>query len=164
MLTPSQLQTLKTAINADPALAAQPNNSDGAFYIAAALNQAASPAWVVWRTAVSIDEIMLNGFDWTRVDNLSVGKARIWDWMTRFGTINPTKANIRAGIEATWVGTAADLSVRAAVYVHCKVNATKAQKLFSSGTGSDATPASMDSNIDESFQLQYADVELARNS
>jgi hypothetical protein len=164
MLTTAQLQTLKAHILATPELAAQPNNSDGAFAIAAALNQVASPDWIVWRTAVTRREILQNGFDWTRLDNLSVGKARVWSDIFVEGVINPSKPNVRAGIESVWVGTAADLAVRAAVYVHCKATATKAQKLFSSGTGSDATPATMDSNIDETLQLTYQDVESARNS
>ena len=144
-LTTAQLQTLKAAINADPALAAMPNNNDSASEIAAAFNVTASPAFVVWRSSVSQDEIMQNGFDWTRVDNLSVGKARVWEWMfnNQQRAINPSKANVRAGIDQTWVGTAADLAVRAAVYAHCKRNATRGEKLFATGTGTDADPATM---------------------
>ncbi len=74
-------------------------------------NVPADPPWIVWRTEVPIDDIMRNGMDWARVDNLSTGKARIWDWMGRLGTLNASKPNIRAGIDATWVGTAADLAV-----------------------------------------------------
>lgn len=164
MLTTQQKATLKAAINGDPALSAFPNNSDGAFAIKDLLNLPATPAWVVWRTQVTRREILQNGFDWTRLDNLSVGKARIWSDIFVDGAMNPAKANVRAGIEAVWVGTAADLAVRAAVYIHCKKNATRAQKLFSTGTGSDATPATMDSNIDDNFQLTYSDVEEARQS
>lgn len=162
-LSTVQLSQLKTAIAADPALEAQPNNPDGHEAIANALNLSATPDWWVWRTQVTDQEIMLNGFDWTRVDNLSVGKARIWDWMFRFGSIDPSKPNIRAGIDATWVGTAGDLAVRAAVYVHCKRKATRAEKLFATtGVGADgqqATPATM------TFQgnLTRDDVETARN-
>ncbi len=144
-LTLSQLQALKTAINADPVLSAMPNNNDSAIEIAAAFNVASNPAFIVWRTSVNLDEIMQNGFDWTRVDNLSVGKSRIWEWM--FGNsaraINPSKANVRAGIDATWVGTAADLAVRAVVYTHCKRTATRGEKVFATGTGTDANPAAM---------------------
>lgn len=164
MLTSTQLATLKAAINADPVLAAFPNNPDGAFAIKDLLNLPASPAWTVWRTSVTRKEILQNGFDWTRLDNLSVGKARIWSDIFVEGALNPSKANVRSGIEAVWVGTAADLAVRAAVYVHCKKVATRAQKLFSTGTGSDATPATMDANVDENFQLTYSDVDEARNS
>lgn len=159
-LTPEQQATVKAYILADPVLAAYPNTSGGALIIADAMNAVASPSFVVWRTVVTDQEIMLNGFDWTRVDNLSVGKARIWDWMFRFGSIDPSKTNIRAGIDATWTGTAADLAVRAAVYLHCKRSATIAEKLLATGTGSDAGPATM------GFEglLSADDVQQARES
>lgn len=143
MLTTDQKLALKTAIEADNAFVKVPHTSDGAYFIADAFNLIASPAWIVWKTSVRVDEIMRNGMDWTRVDNLTVGKARIWDWMTGLGTLNPSKANVRAGIDATWVGTAADLAVRASVYTHCKRPATRAEKIFSTGAGTDATPATL---------------------
>lgn len=164
MLTPEQKATLKADILNTPELNAFPNNTDGAFAIAALYNQPASPAWVVWRTAVTRREILQNGFDWTRLDNLSVGKARVWSDIFVDGLINPSKPNVRAGIESVWVGTAADLAVRAAVYVHCKTNATRIQKLFSTGTGSGATPATMGEGISEAYQITYNDVDDARNS
>ena len=163
-LSQQQLTAIKAVIDGDEALSSQPNNSDGAFAIAAALNQTASPASVVWRTNVTRREVLQNGFDWTRLDNLSVGKARVWSDIFVDGAMNPSKANVRQGIESVWVGTSADLAVRAAVYVHCKRNASRAQKALSTGTGSDATPATMDSNIDENWQISYADVEQARQS
>ena len=159
-LNTAQLATLKAAILADPVLNAYPQNSDGAYNMAIFLDQPATPDFIVWKTSVDPDEVMKNGMDWTRVDNLSVGKARIWDWMSRLGTFNPSKTNIRAGIDAAWVGTAADLAVRAMVYTHCKRLATKAEKLFASGTGSDAAPAVM--TIEG--RLQYSDIEQARSS
>lgn len=157
-MTPQQLAILKAAILADQVLSAYPMNSDGAYAIAEALNQPASPDFIVWKTDVSIDEIMRNGMDWARVDNLSVGKARIWDWLGRLGTINAAKTNVRAGIDAAWVGTAADLAVRAAIYVHCKRRATRIEKLLATGPGSDVAPATM------TFEgsLAYQDVEQAR--
>ena len=142
-MTPAQLATLKTTILADPVLAAQPMTSGGALIIAEAMNAIEVPDFIVWKTSVSIDEIMRNGMDWARVDNLSVGKARIWDWMGRLGSFDASKPNIRAGIDAAWVGTAADLAVRAVIYTHCKRQATRGEKLFATGTGSDATPATM---------------------
>jgi hypothetical protein len=158
-LTPAQLVTLNAAIDADPVLSAYPNSPDGAYEIAAVMDLPATPAFIVWKSSVNPDEIVRNGMDWTRVDNLTVGKARIWEWMTKLGTFNPSKANIRAGIDATWVGTAADLAVRATVYTHCKRSATVAEKLFATGTGSDASPATM------AFEgrLTYLDVYAARN-
>lgn len=144
-LTTQQLGTLKAAIAADPVLAAKPMTSGGASEIADAFNLAASPAYTVWKSSVSEDEILTNGFDWTRLDNLSVGLARVWDkiFSGPGRTLNPGKANVRAGIEAVWVGSAADLAVRAAVYLHCKRDATRAEKLFATGTGSVAVPGVM---------------------
>lgn len=140
-LTTAQYQTLKTNILADPVLAshAVAGNYDT---IAQAYN--APSTCTVWKTQVLTDDIMRNGMDWTRVDNLSVGKARIWDWMTRLGTFDASKANIRAGIDAVWVGTAADLAVRATVYTHCKRVATRAEALFATGSCTNASPAVMD--------------------
>lgn len=111
--------------------------------IAAWYNQLAAPEFIVWKTNVVVDEIMRNGMDWARVDNLTVGKARIWDWMSRLGSFDASKPNIRAGIDAAWVGTAADLAVRAAVYVHCKRSCTNYEKIFAIGTGTTASPATM---------------------
>lgn len=136
-MTPEQLSTLRAAVLADQELSAVGRNDTE---LARLLNL--PTAFIVWRTRVSQDEIMQNGFDWVRVDNLSAGKARIWEWMFQNPerAINPSKANVRAGIDEAWKGTAADLAVRAAVYTHCKRAATRAEQILGSGTGTDATP------------------------
>lgn len=150
---------LKAFILADATLSVMFNdgNLDGTAF---ALRQAANPAFIVWKTAVSVDEIMRNGMDWSRVDNLTVGKARIWDWLGRLGSFDASKVNVRAGIDACWVGTAADLAVRAQVYTHCKRAATIIEKLFATGTGSDGSPATM------TFEgtIIYQDVQDARET
>jgi len=142
-MTPEQSAIIKADILASPDLAAYPLNSDGSYAIADLYRLPAQGTWIVWRSDVSIDEIMRNGMDWARVDNLSVGKARIWDWLGRLGSFDASKTNVRAGIDAAWVGTAADLVVRAAIYVHCKRQANRLEKLLSTGTGTDASPAVM---------------------
>ena len=144
-MTPAQLATLKAAIVANATWNAYPMTSAYAQVIADALNATADPAYIVWRTQVTKDEIMLNGFDWTRMDNLSVGKYRIWVEMfdNASKAFNPSKPNIRSGIDAVWVGTTADLAVRAMVYTHCKRSATEAEKLFATGSGTDASPSLM---------------------
>lgn len=144
-MTPAQLTTLKAAIAAetDPAFVAlRQAGATGAM--ADWYSDLASPAYIVWRSSVNMREVMsAASFDWTRVDNLSVGKARIWDWIRDNGMFNASQANIRAAIDATWVGTAADLAVRAGVYVVCKRSAKRIEKMFATGTGSDAAPATM---------------------
>jgi hypothetical protein len=141
-LTNEQLATLKAAIAAetDPDFVQARTDGNNAA-IANFYNEKATPNFIVWKTGVTEAEILRNGMEWTRVDNLGVGQARIWEWMFKFGSIDASKDNIRAGIDAVWVGTQADLNVRTAVYVHCKRTATRGEKLFSTGTGSDASPA-----------------------
>ncbi len=140
-MTEAQQQTLAAAIRADTdptVVAALSVRNDTEL---TNLYRQPSAFWV-WRTRVTQDEIMQGNFDWTRVDNLGNGPARVWEWM--FGnadrSINPSKANVRSGIEAVWKGTAADLAVRASVYTYCKRNASKAEALFVTGTGTNADP------------------------
>jgi hypothetical protein len=160
MLTAPQLLLVKAAIEADGTLNSKPQTADGAFAIAELLNATASPEYIVWKTAVSVDAIMRDGMDWARVDNLSVGKARIWDWLGRLGTFDASKPNVRAGIDAAWVGTAADLVVRASIYTHCKRSATRAEQIMATGSGTTESPSTMgyEGNI------TYQDVLQARAS
>ena len=159
-LTPAQQTTLKADILADPAFADVPLSGDGAWAIAIEYNKTATLPFYVWRTNVPADEIMRNGMDWTQVDNLSVGKARIWDWMTRLNVLNASKPNIRAGVDACWIGTTPMLAVRTAIYLHFNRAATRFEKLFATGTGTTVTPALMTLEGNVSYQ----DVEAARNS
>lgn len=138
-MIPAQLQLIKTAVLADPVLTTVGRNDTE---LARLLNL--PTAFICWRQMVSQDEIMQNGFDWVRVDNLSIGKARIWEWLfdNPQRAINPSKLNVRAGIDECWKGTAPDLAVRAAVYVHCKRAATRAEQILATGIGTDAVPGS----------------------
>lgn len=159
MLTDAQLASFKTALLAetDPTLAAL-RDSGSTGLVAEWYNAATDPAFVVWRTRVSQDEIMQNGFDWVQVDNLTVGKARIWEWLfdNEQNVMNPAKPNVRAGIDEAWKGTAAMLAVRAAIYVHCKRAASRVEKLFATGAGTDASPATM------GFEGQITDYDVVR--
>jgi hypothetical protein len=154
-LTTAQLTAIKNEIVSDPVLNAYPMNSDGNFAIAAALNAPAIPDFIVWRTAVTVDEIMNNGFIWTAVDVLTTGKARIWEWMTKLGSINPSKANVRQGlVDAFGSGSA----MASAIVPYLKRLASRVEKLLAVGTGTTASPATM------TFEgpLSYQDVEQAR--
>jgi len=144
-LTAGQIAILRPIVLAEPTLASARQTGDDQV-IAAWLNTTDPANFTVWRTSVARDTITQNvAFDWTRVDNLTVGKARIWDMMfdNAIKSINPSQVNVRAGIDAAWVGTAGDLAVRAAVYVQCKRFATRAEKALATGTGSDAVPATL---------------------
>lgn len=165
-LTAQQLATLKAAILADPVLNAEPMNGDGYFNIAQALNnQQASPDFFVWRTAVDFEVIRANGFDWVRVDNLSVGKARIWEWLFKFfnAPINPSQANVRAGIAEVWKGTAADNAVRHVVFQKCQMLASRVQKLFATGPGTTTDQDGVGPATMAVEAISVFDVEQARN-
>lgn len=144
-LTQSQQETLKTFVEADPVLSLKPATAQGAYEIAQELQAIASPAFTVWKSSVAQDEITQNGFAWAEVDSLTVGQARIWEWLfdNSSSTINPSKPNVRQGISDCWKGNAAKLAVGVAVLGHCKRSANIAEKLFATGTGSDASPATM---------------------
>lgn len=143
LITLSQIATLKAACLADT-VACKPLHDAANDEALAAYFNADTSTFIVWRTSVTKEELTANdAFAWDRVDNLSVGKARIWDAMfdNSSRSINPSKANVRAGIAAAWVGTAADLAVRAAVLAQCQRSATRAEKILATGTGTAATPA-----------------------
>lgn len=56
-MTPQQLTTLKTAINANPTWAALPVNSASALIIRDGLNQPSTPAFYVWRSSTLGDDV-----------------------------------------------------------------------------------------------------------
>lgn len=157
MLTDPQLQTLKADILADPILAAQPMNDDGNFFIKDAYNLDAVPAFVVWKTAVPTSDVK-KAVIWTEFIGRSDNEQRAFTFMLSNGFINAADANVRQGINDCFSGPSGQ-GTRAALIAIAKRNATRAEKLFASGTGSDASPATM--SFEGSLTLQ--DVSKARN-
>lgn len=158
MLTTAQQATLKADILADPTFSAMPNNDDSNFAIAAAYNLAASPTWTVWKSAVSTAEVK-DSVNWTEYIGRSAGERAAFELMVSNGIINPSRANVRQGLTDIFSG-AQGATTRNALLAISKRSATRAEKLFSTGTGSDASPATM------GFEgtLSYQDVSAARNS
>jgi hypothetical protein len=157
-LTTAQLTTLKTDILNDPVLNAFPNNSDGAFEIAKAYNVQASPSFYVWRTNVPTKDCK-TATVWTEYIGRSQGERDAWQFMLSNGILNAADTNVRQGIQDIFSGPSG-ANTRAALTAIGKRLATRAEKLFSTGTGSEASPATM------GFEgsLSYQDVELARSS
>jgi len=157
-LTPAQLQTLKTAILAAPELASLPDNDDSAFTIAAAFNAVASPVFRVWRTNVPAKDIRAVVV-WTEMNNLSVVPQNNWYFgILSNGVVNIADTNVRQGIADIFSG-ASFAATRAALLAVAKRNATRAEKLFATGTGSDGSPATM---VVEGA-LSYLDIVEARH-
>lgn len=149
-LTDAQLLTIRADItnSTDPAvIAARGNGAEigrDDTTLAVIYSAPSSPAFTVWRTKITREEIQSDpGFNFTVVDNLSTGsKYRIWDWMfdNADKTIDSSKQNIRDGIAATWVGNAALLAVQAVVLAVCKRNVNRVERLFATGIGTTQAP------------------------
>ena len=139
MLTTAQLTTLAAAIRADTdpnVVAALSIRND--VLLAELYN--ADSTFIVWKTSIKPIEYR-EAIVWTEVDNaaMTVGKARIWEWLTEQMTANidASKTNVRQGIADCW---ASNTTTRTNLLNIAKRAATKAEKLFATGTGTTATP------------------------
>ena len=164
-LTALQSQTLKADILADPVLAAQPQTADGAFAIAATYNQIAAPDFWVWRSAVPQHEIVgapsLDGtvWSWTSYINRSQGERDGWrEMFADTGGINASRPNVRQGLADIFSGLSG-AGQRAHLLAIGRRLSTRAEKLFATGTGTTATPATMTAE----GSLTYQDVLTARS-
>ncbi len=152
-LTSGQLQTLKTLVRADPIATALANAADDVG-LAAWLNTG-DATYTVWRTDVTIDECNAV-IVWTEVDGLTAGKARIWEWMKSLAVLNASRANIRQGILDAFASATA---TRTALTALAKRLASRAEKALASGTGTNASPAT----LTWEGQITYADASLIRS-
>lgn len=136
-LNDAQTQTLAAALRADtdPAVVTARTQRNDAE-LARLYN--ADTTFIVWRTAVYPQEYR-EAIVWTAVDALSAGKARIWEWITQGMTasIDATKTNIRQGIADAWGASSA---TGLALQGISKRPASKAEKLYVTGTGTTANP------------------------
>jgi hypothetical protein len=152
MLTTEQKATLKAAIIAIPELAAFYEAGNG-NPIAAYFNGPAAPTVVVWKETLSRSDATAFGFDWDAVESLTVGQARIWDWLfdNNERSMSPADPGVRDGISKCWKGNAAKLAVQTFVLGLCKRNATRYEALFATGAGTEASPATFGSDKDGAF-------------
>ncbi len=178
-LTAAQLQTLKSAIAANTAtipsgqpwtnsfagvqVNAIPNQSDGNATIAGWYNQAASPTWTTWKKSVPINDVG-DAFNGTELAGLTTGNQQRLQTVAVYAGagVNPSLADRRQCFDDIFSG-AGGATTRANLLALWKRLATFAQKLFSTGTGSDASPATTAANVGDGLTLTGMDVENARN-
>lgn len=155
-LTQAQLLVLKNDILADPTLAAWAATGRMAQEIADAYNLDASPVWYVWRTSVPSDELYNAIFETNgglQLDALTASKRdSLFKLIDR--DLNASIPAARANVD-DYCGSQNNL--KATLQAVQKRNATRAEKLFSSGTGSTASPATMGWE----GQLTYQNVDAA---
>lgn len=99
-------------------------------------------SYVIWRSNVQVVEIEQNGFAWAAIDEVPDAKWRIWERLTSYGSIDFSKANVRQGL----VDFAKDsqgspiTTLRDSILPYTKRNATVAESVFATGTGTDQNP------------------------
>ena len=159
-LTPAQLTTLKAEILADPVLAAQPMDGNGHAVIADAMNALATPTFTVWKSKVTTQEVG-EAFNSSEVGGLTTANTNRLVVMEAYsgGTFNPSRADTRAGFDSVFSGAGGVLT-RAALLALYKRTARRIEKLFATGTGSDAVPATL---VFEGA-VNNSDIDAARNS
>ena len=139
MLTNAQLVTLKAAILADPTLSSKVMNSDGDLAIADLLNLPFSPPFTVWKTNVTNEQIVSSA-DAVEVVGLTTAKLTAYQCLLWSNGVNPSKANVRNGFDQVF-SAAGGVITRAALLILWKRLAKYGEKIFATGTGTDAVPA-----------------------
>lgn len=143
-LTDPQLQTLKTYIVSQGDLNSLPMNADGDAAIVKLLAApAAGPNNIVWKTNVAIGDVGkafvgselagLTSLNHTRLQTLAIYLS---------SGVNPSLAGNRQFFDDIFSG-AGGTGTRAALLVLWKRVATRGERLFATGTGSDAVPATL---------------------
>lgn len=165
-LTAAQLIVLKADILADPILAVIPNTDDGAFEIATAYNLNAVPDFWVWRSAVTerefVEQSSQDGtsFSWPQYIARTEPERDGWKRLFATGTANPSLPNVRQAVADIFSGAqAAPVAQRAHLIAVARRKTRRAEKLFSTGAGTTAAPATMGYE----GTLSYQDVRQSRN-
>jgi hypothetical protein len=156
-LTTEQQATLKAAINLVPEWIAQPMNSDGDYFIAAELNKASSPAFIVWKSILTPEmarAAIVAGAE--QLDNLTVGKRDALLYLAA-GTLDCRIAGVRTALD-NLCGT--QNTLKGALIAAQKRQATRVEAILATGTGSDAAPGTT------TFEgsISYQDVGIVRAS
>lgn len=153
-LTSQQITALKAAAQADPTATALMASADDVG-LAAWFNADDPSACIVWRHDVSIAEANA-ALVWTEVDALTVGKARIWEWMRNLSVLDSRQANVRQGLTDAFSSATAS---KAALIALAKRSATRAEKVLASGACTTANPSIMTFT----GRLSYADASQIRS-
>lgn len=142
-LSTSQNLALKAAILADPALLGMVQT--GQYQQAAnLLNAQAAPSFTVWRTDVTAEETG-NAWVGTDIDGMSalnMQRLQLLFASSPAGVFDMSRADRRAGFENPF-GTNVNNASRVAMRTVWKRLASTFEKILSTGTGSDASPATM---------------------
>lgn len=186
-LTDAQLQVLQAAIIADPALAAQPQTSDGYFEIARQLNRTASPLFWVYRSDVPTEDIYAciawqaltpsdpatDALLWTNRALACQGKqANLRLLLSGVRSLNATRPNIRAALQDALTGlpSGANGALQSAGWAVVRDNAlarpaTVAERLFAlTSTAQDGSTPAKAATATHDGLLSVSDIDQARHT
>jgi hypothetical protein len=155
MLTTEQLSVLRSAMDAetDPEFVAYRTNGQTPL-MAEWYNADTSPAHIVWKTNVHKNEVG-KAFVASALAAITAGNN---DKLSNFAqwneTVNPSRADQRAFFDDVF-SVSAGATTRAALAALWKRPATRVEKLFATGTGTDASPATL------VFEGRIADYEIS---
>ena len=141
MLTETQRATLLADILANQDTTAKYQIGDLSS-LAELYNAAAAPAFMAWRSVLTPEQAraaVSGGDGLAQLDNLTAGKRDSLLWLFD-GNTQPGNAAQRAAIE-NLCGT--QNTLKAAILSAQKRTASRIEKLFATGTGSDASPATL---------------------
>lgn len=116
----TQLQALRTAIDANGVWAAFPLTDDGHYALAAELNLTAAPDFLLWRTETPVEAIIdgIDGAKYTPVDSMPVadaatGNAAIHQFNGRLLAIQTKQMNLQSLLLGRTVLNCSRANVRA---------------------------------------------------
>lgn len=162
-MTPDQLVILKAALLADPDLSANiASGNHGA--ILNYMNADSNPAFIVWRTSVKIEEIY-DAINWSALTPADApDDTQVWlnrslacqgkqfnlqTLLTGRMTISGAKLTIRAGLQDALTGVPSGVGGAlvnagwASVKSALSRTATRAEKIYATGTGTTSSPGSL---------------------
>ena len=154
-LTAEQKVTLKADIEADPAFAGLPHNSDGAWAIAEAYNLPADPVFRVWKTDFTTDDVRKNVV-WTEyIAATSAAERDAFKIITQNGIVNSADPNVRQAFLDIFSGPqkAITRSQLAAASVR---DATRIEALLATGDGIGGT-----ATMTHQGSISYSEVQQA---
>lgn len=157
---PAALAILKAAILADPVLASQPMTADGAFAIATVMNLNASPSFWVFRRNIPQSEI---GKTVSYIAIAAMTTANL-DRVNNFLNLNQDtfhgRDDVKTFLNDTFSGALGGQgqATRDALDLMLRRLATRAERLYTTGTGSTIAPGA----LTHEGALSYQDVETAR--
>ena len=135
-----------------------PNSGDGNVAVAGWYNLPASPNFTVWHKNVTITQIGDNivGTELAGLSSLNNTRLQSVIQLSADG-VNPSLSDRRAFFDDIFSGTGG-VQTRAKLLILWKRLATNVQKLFSTGTGIDAAPATTAADVGDGFMISGNDV------